>query len=97
LIRFLKDSEEGTYVEVLVTPNAKTTVIEGVNEGGLVVKVAAPPRGGRANKELLRFFKKLFKARVILVSGHHSRRKKVLIRGLSTEEVERIINKASTK
>jgi len=46
----------------------------------LVVRVAAPPEGGKANRELLKLLKKYFKAKKVeIVKGHTSRMKVVRV------------------
>ena len=65
-------------VKVCVKPNASKSEVLGFEEDCLVVRVAAPPKEGKANKELLRLLKKYFKAkRVEIVSGHTSKVKVV--------------------
>ena len=86
----LKETKEGTLLFVYVQPKAKKNEIEGIDEwrGRLKVKVKAPPVGGKANKELLRFFSKLFDTEVEIVRGETSREKDLLIKGLNAKEVE---------
>ncbi len=67
-------------IKVCVKPNAKKNEVVGYEDDCLVVKVAAPPREGRANKELLKLLKKYFKAKKVeIISGHASRLKVVEI------------------
>lgn len=61
-------------VKVCVKPNASRSEVIGYEEDCLVVRVAAPPREGKANKELLKILKKYFKAKKVeIISGHTSR------------------------
>ncbi len=61
-------------VKVCVKPNASRSEVVGYEEDCLVVRVAAPPREGKANKELLKILKKYFKAKKVeIISGHTSR------------------------
>ncbi|MBI5388947.1 YggU family protein [Candidatus Woesearchaeota archaeon] len=62
---------------VLVKPNAKKTEILGWDEGrqALRVAVAAPPEDNRANLELIKFFSRLLKKEVRIVSGLTSKKK----------------------
>jgi len=57
----------------------------------LKVRVKAPPVGGKANKELVRFLSKVLGADVHLVRGETSREKDLLVK-LSAEEVRRRLN-----
>ncbi len=61
-------------VKVCVKPNASRSEVIGYEDDCLVVRVAAPPREGKANKELLKILKKYFKAKKVeIVSGHTSK------------------------
>ncbi|WP_456422550.1 DUF167 domain-containing protein [Thermococcus sp.] len=80
--KFLKETKEGTILLVYVQPNAKRNEIEGVDEwrGRLKVKIKAPPVGGKANKELVKFLSKVLGAEVELVRGETSREKDLFVR-----------------
>ena len=90
-MKFLKETEDGTLILIYVQPKAKKNEIEGVDEwrGRLKVKVKAPPVEGKANREVVKFFSKLFNAEVEIVKGQTSREKDLLVRGLGKEEVKR--------
>ncbi|NPB02682.1 MAG: YggU family protein [Methanopyri archaeon] len=90
-----EEHPEGTLVRLRVNPGAPRTEIKGVDEwrGALEVNVSEPPRGGRANRELIRFLKKLTGTDVELVSGETSRDKTVLIKGLDPEEARRVLTR----
>ncbi len=67
-------------LKVCVKPNAPVSEVVGEEDGCLVVKVAAPPEGGKANKELTKLLKKYFKAKKVeIVKGHTSRTKIVRV------------------
>lgn len=87
----IKESKEGVILQIYVQPKAKKNEIEGIDEwrGRLKVKVKAPPVGGKANKELVKFLSKLLGAEVELVKGETSREKDVLVRGMKAEEVKK--------
>jgi len=89
--KFLKETKDGTLLLVYVQPNAKRNEIEEIDEwrGRLKVKVKAPPVGGKANKELVKFLSKVLGADVEIVRGETSREKDLLIRGLKAEEVKK--------
>jgi hypothetical protein len=67
----------------------------GPAEGGaLKIKVTAPPREGKANRELIKFLSKLFgvaKSRIAILSGESSRNKRIFISGISSAEVKEIL------
>ncbi|WP_456395113.1 DUF167 domain-containing protein [Thermococcus sp.] len=91
-MKFLKETKDGTLLRVYVQPKAKRNEIDGVDEwrGRLKIKVKAPPVGGKANKELIKFLSKLLGAEVVLVRGETSREKDLLVK-LSAEEVKRLL------
>ncbi|HUV08530.1 MAG TPA: DUF167 domain-containing protein [Spirochaetia bacterium] len=65
-------------LRVKVRPGAGANSIVGVKNDELVVKVKAPPRQGRANRELVAFLSKssgLPKSKIDLVSGATSQHK----------------------
>lgn len=61
---------------------AQSRIMEVMSDGSVKIAVAAPPEGGRANAELLRFLAEEFavhKQQVRLLAGQGSREKLVLI------------------
>lgn len=70
---------------VKVTPNARKSAVEGMQEGVLKVRIQAPPDKGKANEALIELLSEHFrvpKSQIRLLSGHASRLKKVEICGL---------------
>jgi uncharacterized protein (TIGR00251 family) len=88
----VKETEDGTVVEVFVKPNAKRFDIA-FDDGGIVVFCTEQPVKGKVNKELVKEFSKLFHCKVELVSGFTSKQKRLLIRGVAKSEVEQLILK----
>jgi len=81
---------EGVVVSVRVVPGARATEIAVVSAGVLRIRVAAPAVGGKANEALLGFLARQLGLRardLVLLSGEKSRLKRVLVRGLATDEV----------
>jgi uncharacterized protein len=75
---------------VRVSPRAKRNAIEGVAEGALRVRLAAPPLEGRANEALGRFLAECLnipRSAVRIVAGERGRRKRVEVRGVSLDRV----------
>jgi uncharacterized protein (TIGR00251 family) len=74
-----------------VTPRAGRSVISGVREGLLLVRLAAPPVEGAANQALIALLAESFdvpKRSIRLVSGERSRTKRVEIGGVAPEVLE---------
>lgn len=90
----LKANARGVIVNVQVQPRASKNELAGVLEGSLKLRLTAPPVEGEANKECIKFLAKLFnipQSSVEIIQGHKSRRKGVLIKGLTLEQVEQAL------
>ncbi len=86
----MKDANEH-LVTVEVRPNKKTQSLSwDVNQKVLTADLTSAPEKGKANKELLKMLKKVFRAEeVSIISGFTSRTKKVKIR---TKNFQKILN-----
>lgn len=76
---------DDTLVAVLVVPRASRTLIDGVHDDALRIRLAAPPVDGAANAALLTHLAKavgLPTRAVSIASGHTSRRKRVRLTGI---------------
>jgi hypothetical protein len=84
---WIGEHPEGAVVTVWVVPGASRTEIQGIHDGALRVRVAAPAEGGKANRELERVLKRTSGARrATLISGTSARRKTLLLQGIDPEE-----------
>jgi uncharacterized protein len=85
---------EGATVALRVQPKAKRNAVVGEQAGALKVSVTAPPEDGRANEAVLALLRKEFdlqRSQVELLSGQTNRNKVVLVRGVTPEELARLI------
>jgi len=91
----LTETKDGVIVEVFVNPNSPKfeVVVEG-NE--VVVRSTEEPTKGKVNKELIKEFSKLFHTKVEIVSGSTSRQKRLLIRDVEKNGVERFLHGDAT-
>jgi len=85
---WLTSRQDGVRLSVKVRPRAARAAIQGVEVEGerahLVVKVAAPPEGGKANAATIRLLARscgVAAGALSLVSGAAGRRKVVDVRG----------------
>lgn len=80
-----------------VQPNARQNEVAGFKDGVLHVRIAAPPVGGKANQELLKFLSAILgvsKTSLTIEKGVTSRRKSIGIIGLTLDQIiERIQRK----
>lgn len=86
-----EDASRGTItLTVRVQPRASKDEITGAMEGALKVRLCAPAVENRANEALVEFLADLLKtakSAVRILSGEHSRTKRVEIRGVSKQQV----------
>jgi uncharacterized protein (TIGR00251 family) len=86
----LTEIQDGVTIPIRALPRARRTALDGVVDGALRVRLAAPPVEGAANKALLQYLAGVLgvpKRDLDLVSGEHGRHKLVLVRGLSSDQV----------
>ena len=93
----IRDSKNGVLIDLNVSPNAKKTEIVGYNEWrkSIEVRVSAPPKGGKANAELIKFFESIFKSNVKIIKGQTSTQKTILVEGISKDEALKILRNVS--
>ena len=93
-----KEAAPSATLSVRIQPRASKNEIIRREGGGLKIRLTAPPVDGAANEALVRFLSGelgVARSRVEIVSGHTSRDKIIRIDGLSSEDVERLLNTRS--
>jgi uncharacterized protein (TIGR00251 family) len=88
----LLKTDQGVIVNVYVKPESREFKIE-VEDDELVVHCEGSPVKGKVNRELMKELSRIFKRKVEFISGFTSKQKKILIRDVSLEEVNRILSK----
>ncbi len=86
----LTPTNEGVLIAVRVVPRAARAGLAGIRENALLVRLHAAPVEGAANAELIEVLADALgvpKRAISISAGERSRRKTVLIRGLSADEV----------
>ena len=86
----LTPTKEGVLLAVRVVPRAARAGLAGTREDALLVRLNAAPVEGAANAELIDLLAGVLgvpRRAVSIAVGERSRRKTVLIRGLSVDEV----------
>ena len=82
---------------VLVKPNANSDRIVELKENYVVIEISEPPVKGRANKQLIKFLRKILQTRDIeLIRGERARNKILLVRGISIDEIISRLKEAVT-
>ena len=88
---------DGVLLQLSVMPNAKRTEVDGLHDGALRVRLAAPPIDGRANEALVAWLAKSLgvpKRDVEVLRGESSRRKQVAIavsHGVATQWLAEVL------
>jgi len=96
---YIRAAKDGLILQVIVVPRARASKLLGLYDGVPKISLAAPPIEGRANDELVSFLTEVFglPARNIeLLRGDSSRRKSVLLRGISIEKATQVLESLVT-
>ena len=92
----LQTREGGVIVSVRVQPRASKDEIAGAIGGALKVRLRAPAVEDRANEALCEYLAELLKTpkvAVRILSGHHSRNKRVEVRGVTEQQVLALVTR----
>jgi len=91
----LETREGGVIIAVRVQPRASKDEISGVMDGALKVRLRAPALEDRANDALCEYLAELLKtpkAAARILSGHHSRSKRVEVRGVTEQQILALVS-----
>jgi uncharacterized protein (TIGR00251 family) len=91
---------DAATLKLRVSPGARRPGIGGRHGDAWKVRVSAPPEDGRANDAIVAMLSDVLdvpRAAVELVSGHASRDKMVVLRGLAQADVEARLTAAGEK
>jgi uncharacterized protein (TIGR00251 family) len=78
LNRLVIKDKEGCFMRIQVYPSSNKDEIL-FSGDSIIVRVTSPPRGGKANENVVKLFKKKMKVRVTIESGFKSRDKTLKI------------------
>ena len=96
---YIRASKDCLILQVIVVPRARASKLLGFHDGVPKISLAAPPIEGRANEALVAFLKDAFSLptrNIELIRGDSSRRKSVLLRGISIEKAIQVIESLVT-
>lgn len=91
-------NDKEAKLAVQVQANARRNQLVGQKDGVLLVRIAAPPTEGKANRELARYLGDILgiaKSRVVIQKGARAKRKLVIIKELDQDQVMEIIDRAA--
>lgn len=90
----VRDTAKGAQFALRVQPRASRNAIAGVMGDAIKLAITAPPVDGKANEAVIDYLSDLFrvpKSSIIIVSGETGRNKLIAIRGLSAEQVRKVL------
>jgi uncharacterized protein (TIGR00251 family) len=92
----IQQGVDGIIIPVRVAPRSSKTIIDGVYQGALRVRLTSPPVENAANKALISFLArklKIPKSAVQIVGGAKSREKRLALYGVNKQEILNLISK----
>ena len=84
----IRATPAGVELDVRVIPRARKTELAGLRDDAVLIRLAAPPVEGAANDALVTFVAEWLavpRRAVHIVSGEHSRRKRLSVDGLTAD------------
>ena len=93
---YFTETPEGVVLNVRAQPRSSRSGLDGLLGDAVKVRIRCAPVDGKANKELVETLADAFdlpKSSVVFKSGETSKTKRILLRGMTVEEVKRISEK----
>ena len=87
----LTEAKDGTVIDVSVKPNQPRFEVK-IDGDEILVFSTDEPVKGKVNKEILKGLSRLFHAEVELISGATSKQKRLLVKGVEKNEIERLLH-----
>ena len=93
LMNAITQIKDGVLLKIEVSPRSDKFTISGYNEWRetVEIKIKAPPKKGKANKEIIKEFSKITKTPVEITSGHKSHEKTLKIFHVSKKDLLEIL------
>ncbi len=80
----LKKTSNGVIISINVKPKSKNFEAK-LSESEITIFCKSPPIGGKANREIMKEFSKIFKYKVIIIAGYKKNTKIILVEGITLE------------
>ncbi len=90
----VRDTAHGAQFALRVQPRASRTGFVGVMGDAIKLAITAPPVDGKANEAVVKYLSDLFrvpKSGIAIVSGETGRNKLIAIRGMTAEQVRKVL------
>ena len=91
---WLVATSDGVVLSLHCQPGAKASRVVGLHDERLKLQLQAPPLENRANEALVAWLAdqlSLPRKQIEILSGHTSRQKRVVVRGATLDQVERLL------
>ena len=91
---YLTETPEGTVLNVKAQPRSSKAGVDGILGDAVKVRIRCAPVDGKANKELVETLAEAFdlpKGRVVFKSGETSKQKRILLSGVTADEVRKVV------
>ena len=91
---YLTARPDGVVINVKAQPRSSKAGLDGLLGDAVKVKIRCAPVDGKANKELVETLADVFdlpKSRVSFISGETGRNKRLLLEGLTEEQVRKVV------
>ena len=89
---YLTETPEGVILNVKAQPRSSKSGLDGILGDAIKVKIKCAPVDGKANKELVETLADVFdlpKSAVVFKSGETSKTKRILLKGITAERVQK--------
>ena len=90
----VRDTAQGAQFALRVQPRASRNAFAGVMGDAIKVAITAPPVDGKANQAVIEYLAEVFriaKSNVVIVSGETGRNKLIAVRGMTAEQVRKVL------
>lgn len=91
-MNYLTETPEGVILNVKAQPRSSKSGIDGLLGDAVKVRIKCAPVDGKANKELIETLAEVFdlpKSAVVFKSGETSKTKRILLKGITAECVQK--------
>jgi uncharacterized protein len=98
--KYIFAEKDGVAVLLKVVPSSSRNELAQILDDALKVRIKKAPEKGKANKEIIVYFSKLFsvpRKNIIIESGETSFFKKIFMKGIDLEKAITIIREALLK
>jgi uncharacterized protein len=87
-------SEKSVTIPLRIQPRASKNEVVAMENGGIKIRLTAPPVDNAANEALVKFLSQLFsvaRSQIEIISGHTSREKIVQVSGVAEADSRRLL------